>query len=185
MTLQFQPHETEKESIQCKQHAGIQRNYIKSKQQRFSKTCIARKGLDCFDEHSVDIHTVGNMSLTCSEYKAILFKGENMRELLCCSQGSIKLPPLKEPPEKLKNLLTGNTTKDRNFRENIRAYNSSLAFASLCLTGQEYKFKSKGPYYFRINGQVYHSISQMLPEEGKKPGFSQIYIYDQKNELEN
>ena len=75
------------------------------------------------------------MSLTCSECEAILIRGEKTRESLCCSQGSIKLPPLKECPEKLKHLLTGNTKKDRNFRENIRAYNSSLAFASLCLTG--------------------------------------------------
>ena len=53
------------------------------------------------------------------------------------------------------------------------------------LTGREYTFKGRGPYCFRINGQVYHKISQMKPETGKSPGFSQIYIYDQQNELDN
>ena len=53
------------------------------------------------------------------------------------------------------------------------------------LTGKEFQFRTKGPYHFRINGQVYHSISQMLPQAGKTPSFSQIYIYDQENELDN
>ena len=104
---------------------------------------------------------------------------------LCCSYGEIKLPPIKKPPEKLKQLLTGNTRWDRDFQTNIRAYNSSLAFASMCLTRKEYKFKTNGPYCFRICGQVYHTLSQMIPDEGKKPSFSQIYIYHQQNELDN
>ena len=78
--------------------------------------------------------------------------------------------------------LTGNTKRDRAFRENIRPYNSSLAFASMRYTGKEYAFKSRGPYCFRISG---HSISQIVPEDGNKPNFSQIYIYDQENELDN
>ena len=65
------------------------------------------------------------------------------------------------------------------------AYNSSLAFTSLCLTQQEFRFKNPGPYCYRINGQLYHAISQMQPEQGKPPAFSQIYIYDQEHELDN
>ena len=53
------------------------------------------------------------------------------------------------------------------------------------MTGKEYAFKNRGPYCFRINGQIYHRISQLEPESGKPPGFSQIYIYDQQNELEH
>ena len=49
--------------------------------------------------------------------------------------------------------------------KNIWAYNSSFAFVSMSLTGKEYVFKSRGPYCFRINGQVYHTISQLLPQE--------------------
>ena len=97
---------------------------------------------------------------------------------------NIKLPPLKNPPDLLKNLLTGNTHRDKHFRDNIRAYNSSLAFASLCLTGQEFTFKHPGPYCYRINGQLYHVLSQMQPEHGQQPTFSQIYIYDCEHELD-
>ena len=53
------------------------------------------------------------------------------------------------------------------------------------LTGKEYKFNTSGPYCYRISGQVYHVLSQMDPGHGKKPSFSQIYIYDQENELDN
>ena len=79
-------------------------------------------------------------------------------------------PPLKDPSDLLKNLLTGNTQRHKQFHENIRAYNSSLAFPSLCLTGQEFKFKNPGPYCYRINGQLHHALSQM--------------IYDHEHELD-
>ena len=136
------------------------------------------------------------MSHQCSACVALMFKGEQSKNRpqsaskgkfsLCCSHGDIKIPPpFKEPPNVLKALLTGGTQRDRNLRNNIRAYNSSLAFASMCLTGKEFKFPTNGPYCYRINGQVYHTISQMQPENGKVPGFSQIYIYDTEHELEN
>ena len=102
----------------------------------------------------------------------------------CCANGNVKLPPLKDPPYLLKNLLTGNTQRDKQFCDNIRAYNSSLTFAFLCLTGQEFKFKNPGPYCHRINGQLYHVLSQMQPEHGKPPAFSPIYIYDHEHELD-
>ena len=162
------------------------------------KTFIAQHGLNTFDETAVNPHDVGPMEYTCSECGALMFKEENSDKTpsgdnkstkfsLCCSYGAIKLPPTKEPPEKLKSLLTGSTKQDRDFQKNIRAYNSSLAFASMCLShhGKEYKFRTNGPYCYRINGQVYYSLSQMQPEHGKKPNFSQIYIYDQENELDN
>ena len=52
------------------------------------------------------------------------------------------------------------------------------------ITGEEYKF-NRGPYCFRINGQIYHRISQLEPEGGKPPAFSQIYIYNQQYEVDN
>ena len=155
---------------------------------------IARNSLETFDESTVQYNDIGPMNNVCCECGALMFKGENSKGKLssnqatfslCCSNGTIKLPPIKDPPEKLKNLLKGKSQKDQAFCQNIRAYNSSLAFASMYLTGHEYTFKGRGPYCFRINGQVYHKISQMQPETGKSPGFSQIYIYDQQNELNN
>ena len=54
----------------------------------------------------------------------------------------------------------------------------------MCLTGSEFKFKQEDHTAIELNGQVYHAISQMQPDVGKKPSFSQIYIFDQDHQLE-
>ncbi|GJR95334.1 hypothetical protein Tco_0267508 [Tanacetum coccineum] len=43
----------------------------------------------------------------------------------------------------------------------------------------------KGPYVFRISGQIYHWIGSMCPPEGEAPRFLQLYIYDTNNEVSN
>ena len=149
--------------------------------------------MEVFNETTVNGHDVGNMDI-CSACGALMFKDEThvgklsqsdtITFSVCCGNGNIKLPPLKDPPDLLKNLLTGNIQRHKQFCDNIRAYNSSLASASLCLTGQEFKFKNPGPYCYRINGQLYHALSQMKPEHGIPPSFSQIYIYDHEHELD-
>ncbi|XP_076953594.1 uncharacterized protein LOC143627715 [Bidens hawaiensis] len=45
--------------------------------------------------------------------------------------------------------------------------------------------KGKGLYVFRFIGQNYHAIGSLLPNDGTKPKFSQLYIYDTDNEIEN
>ena len=105
---------------------------------------------------------------------------------LCCLNGQIKIPPLKEPPEKLKCLLTGECKKGTEISGQTSEHIIPVwLFASMHVSGEEYVFKTKGPYCYMISGQVYHALSQMQPEHGRKPNFSQIYIYDQENELDN
>ncbi|CAH1421827.1 unnamed protein product [Lactuca virosa] len=45
--------------------------------------------------------------------------------------------------------------------------------------------RGNAPYIFRLSGQNYHSIGSILPEQGFKPKFSQLYIYDIDNEIAN
>lgn len=42
-----------------------------------------------------------------------------------------------------------------------------------------------GPYVFRPNGHNYHRVGTLLPKEGDKPRFAQLYIYDTMNEITN
>ena len=42
----------------------------------------------------------------------------------------------------------------------------------------------RGPYCYRIQGHL-HKIGTLLPEKGKPPKFSQLYIFDTKNEIQN
>src|SRR4051812_11256754 len=51
---------------------------------------------------------------------------------LCCKQGKVDLPPLREPPTYLMKLLrrdSGNRSK--TYMQNIRLYNSMFAFTSM------------------------------------------------------
>ena len=108
---------------QNEKQLNVQGNVECAKKSRHpKKTFIAQHGLNTFDETSVQSHNVGLMAYTCSECVALMFKGGksdrtpedslSAKFTLCCSYGDIKLPPIKEPPEILKKLLTGNTKKD-------------------------------------------------------------------------
>jgi hypothetical protein len=154
-------------------------------------------------QHSIDDYVVGKatppdpldigkMSVSCSKCHAKMWAKEvhsgpikKSRAMFstCCSQGKVQLPDLAQPPDVIKCLLTQPGREATHFRNNIRAYNSSLAFTSLGV--KEQHLKGKGPPTFRIQGSVYHRTGQLLPEEGKAPMFSQMLIYDVKNELAN
>ncbi|XP_035841504.1 uncharacterized protein LOC110919851 [Helianthus annuus] len=43
--------------------------------------------------------------------------------------------------------------------------------------------RGKGPYVFRLQGQNYHRMGSLLPDDGEVPKFSQLYIYDSQNEV--
>ena len=45
--------------------------------------------------------------------------------------------------------------------------------------------KGHGPYVFCMHGKKYHHIGTLLPEEGSKPCWAQLYIYDTENEVQN
>ncbi|GJZ61535.1 DNA helicase [Tanacetum coccineum] len=43
----------------------------------------------------------------------------------------------------------------------------------------------RGPYVFKISGQLYHWLGSLCPAEGEPPRFLQLYIYDTDNEVDN
>ncbi|GJT95965.1 hypothetical protein Tco_1091483 [Tanacetum coccineum] len=43
----------------------------------------------------------------------------------------------------------------------------------------------RGPYVFKISDQLYHWLGSLSPAEGDPPRFSQLYIYDTDNEVDN
>ncbi|VFQ73299.1 unnamed protein product [Cuscuta campestris] len=102
---------------------------------------------------------------------------------LCCMEGRVSLSALKTAPQYLRNLLSHNGGKrSATFRENIRAYNSILAFTSIGAQIDYEINKTKGPYVFRISGQNCHQIGSLNPQPGKPRKFLQLYMYDNKTE---
>ncbi|XP_052621075.1 uncharacterized protein LOC111890590 [Lactuca sativa] len=112
-------------------------------------------------------------------------KNENQNYSLCCGYGKVELPALKNAPSSYAHLFTSGDSKSKHFIKNIRSYNSMFSFTSMDGKIDSSINRGNAPYIFRHNGQNYHSIGSLLPEQGLKPKFSQLYIYDTDNEITN
>ena len=83
-----------------------------------------------------------------------------------------------QPPEALLELYNGDSVPfSQTFLQNIRTYNSSLAFASMNCTITQ-NLLQQVPYCFRIHGQVYYRVASLHPPPERNPRFCQIYIFD-------
>jgi len=118
-------------------------------------------------------YCAGKMDKLCTGCHALHFDGEktvgskSTNYLECCNHGKVQLAPLNEFPSQLKCLLLPPDTdidssesvvarkKSNAFKENIRQYNSSLATAGLRAHLDTVCSTSRGPYCYRIHGQVF------------------------------
>jgi len=146
------------------------------------------------EEAHNNIWNFGKPTHRCQYCNALLWYEERLRPKvgtkrlafgICCKQGKIKLPPRKKPPAYLDNLATGDGKNSKNYRKNIRSYNSMFSFTSTGGIVDKEINKGHGPYVFRMHGRNYHHIGTLLPEEGSKPRWAQLYIYDTENEVQN
>nr|GFA25969.1 helitron helicase-like domain-containing protein [Tanacetum cinerariifolium] len=99
---------------------------------------------------------------------------------LCCGGGRIHMQHSEDPPEYFKNLL-----QNKHFMDNIRAYNQMFSMTSFGVKIDESINDGRGPYVFKVSGQVYHWIRSLCPPPGESPRFLQLYIYDTNHEVEN
>ncbi|XP_071718873.1 uncharacterized protein [Rutidosis leptorrhynchoides] len=139
-------------------------------------------------------HNHGPPSYTCMFCHATMWYEERSNKpkktttptfSLCCQNGKVLLPKLKEPPLVLKRLLNYSDHSTAKFREQIRIYNSMFSFTSFGAKIDHSINCGRGPYTFRISGQTYHRIGSLLPEEGGPPRYAQLYFYDTQNEARN
>ena len=169
--LQRQPQQRQR------QRRGRPANRQQNQQQQPAGVKVLRKQLNRVQQHNCQQRT-----RICQYCNAKLFPKE--RPGMCCTEGKIILPEQEQYPEELRELLTGNNVRSRRFRQNIRSYNSALAFTSAGVKLDE-RLTPNGIYTYRIHGQVYHRIGSLIPEQGQIPKFSQLYVYDTNHELEN
>ncbi|XP_009767303.1 uncharacterized protein [Nicotiana sylvestris] len=102
----------------------------------------------------------------------------------CCRNGTVKLSSHQVPTE-LRNLYLGNTEESKHFRTYIRAYSNIFAFTSLGVTyDRELAKRNKGIYTFRVQGQMYHFINDLIPSNEKGRNL-QLYFFDSENEMRN
>ncbi|KAH9556577.1 hypothetical protein CY35_07G036900, partial [Sphagnum magellanicum] len=104
---------------------------------------------------------------------------------LCYENGKVLLPNLPATPQELEVFLTSKESNAVKYRDQIRMYNSVLAFTSLGAKVDESVTGGPGPYSFHIQGELYHKIGSLCPAEGQWPQFAQLYIHDMKHERQN
>ncbi|XP_050154244.1 uncharacterized protein LOC126628552 [Malus sylvestris] len=104
----------------------------------------------------------------------------------CCMSQKVTFPRIKPTPAYLDHLLNPkNSPSCLTFKTNVRSYNSMMAVTSMGAKVDALINKGRGPYVFKINGQVHHLMGSLLPTEGETPKFAQLYIHDTQNEVSN
>ncbi|PWA46253.1 helitron helicase-like domain-containing protein [Artemisia annua] len=98
----------------------------------------------------------------------------------CCVGGRAVLHTQRHYPAYIMGLFS-----DRHFMDNIRAYNQMFAMTSFGATIDSSINTGRGPYVFRVSGQIYHWIGGFCPENDDTPRFLQMYIYDTDHEVQN
>ncbi|XP_074371155.1 uncharacterized protein LOC141712209 isoform X1 [Apium graveolens] len=104
---------------------------------------------------------------------------------ICCANGKVQLPLLEETPPELVQLLTGTSRRELKFQKNSRMYNIIFALCSFGGNVDENINNGSGPYVFRVNNDVYHSIGSLLPPDGLTPKFAQFYMYDGREAIDH
>ncbi|KIJ32889.1 hypothetical protein M422DRAFT_183878 [Sphaerobolus stellatus SS14] len=141
----------------------------------------------------IKTHYLGRMNTRCEHCNAlhwleerVLYMGSQLNPKfgLCCDHGRVNLPSPPSPPLELLDLFKDNSSVGKEFRENIRRYNSAFAFISLGCKLNAGMERSGGPYSFRVDGELYHMVGSLLPEPGDPPSYAQLYFYDPLEALE-
>ena len=109
---------------------------------------------------------IGDMSKVCPFCGARSWHSE--RAINCCASGEIQLPAFPEPPPALSAAILA-----PQVRKHIRAYNMSLCMASV-----GHKKAGLPDGMFVLGGKAFHRIGSMLPDDGDRHAFAQIYTLD-------
>ncbi|CAN1225238.1 hypothetical protein LINPERPRIM_LOCUS2457 [Linum perenne] len=111
---------------------------------------------------------------------------EQSQYSLCCQLGKVDIPLLQSTPPLLDTLLDVNGgSLSKHFRTNVRLYNAAFSWTSFGAKFDPMLLNSRGPYSLVLCGENYHYMGSLLPPEGKKPRYSQLYVHDPTFEVQN
>ena len=119
-------------------------------------------------------HTLPNLyelGRECPYCQALCWGEKHERPGFCCEKGKVVLEPLPGYPDIFKEMF-----EDSKFNDNTRAYNNSLAIASIGI--REEMLPGFRPCV-KIQGKVHHFIGSLLPAENSLPKFAQIFFMTQ------
>ena len=66
-----------------------------------------------------------------------------------------------------------------HFHKYIRNYNSAFAFTSFGgKIDHGINQAGRGPYIFKVNGEVYHQHGSLIPDDNTNLQYAQLYFFD-------
>ena len=119
---------------------------------------------------------IGDSDYACEHCNATFWYGERLKGnshksypkyTKCCGRGQVYLKKEVDLPDLFKHLF-----KNKHFLDNIRAYNQMFSMTSFGADIDDSINNGRGPYVFRISGQIHHWIGTLLPTNPKEPKFS-------------
>ncbi|KAL7608940.1 hypothetical protein Lser_V15G10580 [Lactuca serriola] len=105
---------------------------------------------------------------------------QHLRYHRCCRSGSVVLPY----PSRMSDEFMALFTND-HFLRDIRAYISMFSMTSFGADVDDDVNDSRGPFVFKISGQISHKIGSLYPDPQKGPQFLYLYLFDTENEVDN
>ncbi|PWA82159.1 hypothetical protein CTI12_AA180840 [Artemisia annua] len=145
--------------------------------------------IEFLDSAPLEYKSFGRCDRVCQHCGAVFWLEERRAGLpmsmvpqyqRCCAGGRAVLRSHNQHPAYITQLFA-----DRHFMENIRAYNQMFAMTSFGATIDNSLNTGRGPYIFRVSGQIYHWIGGFCPAGDDIPRFLQLYIYDTEHEVRN
>lgn len=167
----------------CRQEANPKNQFISVDMQRLKR------------DDTRELVDLGAPSYNCSYCEAMFwfdkrkqkhYRASNPRFTLCCKEGTIRLPLLRDSPALLEELMDyEGGPRSENFRANIRQANCLYNFTSFGANIDRSVTDRPGLYCFRIFGETYHTMGSLVPHDGERPKFAQLYVVDTAREVEN
>ena len=144
--------------------------------------------LEELNESTIPFSKLPGMTKRCSHCSAYLWPSEKITEP-CCYKGKIQLPDtdwssiVTTDPVLLADIESlVEIYRKKNFCDSSRQYNSPFAFTSI--GGDEVRFQQGGPPIYKIQGQMYHRLGSLLPNDDVNHTFAQVYLMECADQLQ-
>ena len=117
---------------------------------------------------------IGDVDWRCQYCGAVFWFGERLKSSTnlriryskCSGEGKVRLQRERDPPDSIKQLF-----KDTHFMENIRAYNQMFSMTSFGADIDDTVNNGRGPYVFKVSGEIHHQIGALCPPDNARPKF--------------
>ncbi|XP_053597308.1 uncharacterized protein LOC128668406 [Microplitis demolitor] len=166
---------TERSQRLAQQNARSTRNRTRRQHNLLNAAFAYDCTVDYSELNDIDI---GRMDKICNLCQAKKWAAETPG--LCCSGGKVNIPIIPEPTSVLKELISGSHPLSKHFLNHSRQYNTLFQMTSF--GAKEIREGNFMPT-FKVQGQVYHLIGDLLPAVGAQPEFLQIYFVSHADQV--